>query len=117
LLSTRREDKHLNNDYLYAIGVYFVEKIEFEPLFQKFSRNLLLYKSDFIAGLMNADSDSEIEIEKVVCNLFDPFTHSLINTPVRGNKCLHGQCFDLRTFLALMYATKVRQWKCPICSK
>jgi hypothetical protein len=61
--------------------------------------------------------DEDIEIEKVVCNLNDPYSKRVMSTPVRGNKCLHGQCFDLKTYLQFMYATKNRSWRCPICSK
>ena len=37
--------------------------------------------------------------------------------PVRGNKCQHGQCFDLRTFISFMMAARNRSWKCPVCNK
>lgn len=47
----------------------------------------------------------------------DPFTWNLIDIPVRGIKCAHGQCFDLKTFLSFMNVQKVRQWKCPVCNK
>ena len=49
-------------------------------------------------------------------NLQDPYAWTLIETPVRGTRCNHGQCFDLRTFLGLMNAQKYRTWKCPVCS-
>jgi hypothetical protein len=65
----------------------------------------------------NSDGDDGLEIEKLVCNLWDPFTRNLIKTPVRGSACLHLQCFDLRNYLTFMYATKNRFWKCPVCSK
>lgn len=47
----------------------------------------------------------------------DPFTWNLIDIPARGRKCIHGQCFDLKTFLSFMNVQKVRQWKCPVCNK
>ena len=50
-------------------------------------------------------------------SLFDPYTWDLINTPARGNRCKHGQCFDLKTFIAFMFTARNRNWKCPICSK
>ena len=28
---------------------------------------------------------------------------------------MHGQCFDLKTYLHFMYVT--RTWKCPVCGK
>jgi hypothetical protein len=47
----------------------------------------------------------------------DPFTWNIIDMPVRGTKCVHGQCFDLKTFLSFMNVQRVRQWKCPVCNK
>lgn len=41
----------------------------------------------------------------------------MIDIPARGRKCIHGQCFDLKTFLSFMNVQKVRQWKCPVCNR
>jgi len=49
--------------------------------------------------------------------LNDPFSWDIINTPVRGHKCLHGQCFDLKTFISFMSTARNRTWKCPVCNK
>lgn len=40
-----------------------------------------------------------------------------MRVPVRGMNCQHGQCFDLRTFLALMSTLRRGAWRCPICSR
>lgn len=50
-------------------------------------------------------------------NLYDPFTWDVIKTPVRGHKCVHGQCFDLKTFISFMSTARNRTWKCPVCGK
>jgi ubiquitin C-terminal hydrolase len=47
----------------------------------------------------------------------DPYTWNIIDLPVRGTKCVHRQCFDLKTFLSFMNVQRVRQWKCPVCGK
>jgi hypothetical protein len=47
----------------------------------------------------------------------DPYTWNIIDIPARGTKCVHGQCFDLKTFLSFMNVQRVRQWKCPVCNK
>lgn len=41
----------------------------------------------------------------------------MIDTPVRGINCNHGQCFDLNTYINFMYNMQNRNWKCPICNK
>ena len=56
-------------------------------------------------------------IEQIKVNLVDPYTWNLIQTPARGNKCNHGQCFDLKTFIAFMNVQRNRNWRCPICMK
>jgi len=60
---------------------------------------------------------NEVEIDKITIRLIDPFSWDIIKTPVRGDKCTHAQCFDLKTFISLMSSAKNRTWKCPLCSK
>ncbi|KAI0164307.1 hypothetical protein GGR52DRAFT_114199 [Hypoxylon sp. FL1284] len=67
-------------------------------------------------------------------DLADPFTLSIFNTPVRGEKCTHLECFDLETWLNTRLGKKcgrcnnapgckycarepsfVDKWKCPLC--
>lgn len=62
-------------------------------------------------------SENDIEIDKIMINLNDPFTWDLIKTPARGYKCHHGQCFDLKIFISFMMTTRNRTWKCPVCGK
>jgi len=61
--------------------------------------------------------EKDVEIDKISISLRDPFTWDLIKTPVRGNKCMHGQCFDLKTFISFMSTARNRTWKCPVCNK
>ena len=61
--------------------------------------------------------EDEVEIDKITIRLTDPFSWDFIKTPVRGHKCNHAQCFDLKTFISLMFSAKNRTWKCPLCTK
>lgn len=61
--------------------------------------------------------EKDVEIDKISVSIRDPFTWDLIKTPVRGYKCLHGQCFDLNTFISFMFTARNRTWKCPVCNK
>ena len=75
-------------------------------------------KVNFISNYFSLPIDEdEVAIEQIKVNLLDPFTWNLIDTPARGIKCNHGQCFDLKTFLGFMNVQKNRNWKCPTCSK
>ncbi len=38
-----------------------------------------------------------------------------IQTPAKGNKCRHIQCFDLDTYIE--YVSKHNQSTCPLCDK
>jgi hypothetical protein len=62
-------------------------------------------------------TEKEVEINKISVSIYDPYTWDLIKMPVRGNKCHHGQCFDLRTFISFMMAARNRSWKCPVCNR
>lgn len=62
-------------------------------------------------------SENDVEIDKIMVSLKDPFTWELISTPVRGHKCQHGQCFDLKTFISFMSTARNRTWKCPVCNR
>lgn len=66
---------------------------------------------------MMRTTENEVEIDKITIRLVDPYSWDEIRTPVRGVKCTHAQCFDLKTFLSLMYSARNRTWKCPLCSK
>jgi hypothetical protein len=70
----------------------------------------------------SATDDDEIILmdSNLTVSLRDPFSASKIcDTPVRGQECLHNECFDLDTFLETRQrkgdVTAVDQWRCPIC--
>ena len=44
-----------------------------------------------------------------------PLTHTLLETPVRGWKCSHIQCFSLKVFLTLQSDSTANKWLCPLC--
>lgn len=52
------------------------------------------------------------------CRLTCPLTHQCIHTPVRGDKCAHLQCFDLKAYLEINrgIAAFNKRWTCPVCA-
>lgn len=52
------------------------------------------------------------------CRLTCPLTHQRIHTPVRGEKCAHLQCFDLKAYLEInrSIAAFNKRWTCPVCA-
>jgi len=78
-----------------------------------------------LAGPADDDDDFAMVISDLSIDLADPFTARIFDIPVRGNSCLHRECFDLETFL-LTRNSKPKQpgqpslvdaWKCPLCGR
>ncbi|KAJ9646509.1 hypothetical protein H2199_002558 [Coniosporium tulheliwenetii] len=68
------------------------------------------------------DGDIVVVSSTLSINLFDPFSASKIfDIPVRGQSCLHRDCFDLETFLETRkrsqpgWPSAVDEWRCPLC--
>ena len=102
---------------MFAFAIYFVEKLNVDELYERIVEEEKVAEiPNYIQRLMNT-SEKEIEINKISVSIFDPYTWDLIHMPVRGNRCQHGQCFDLKTFLSFMLAARNRNWKCPVCNK
>eukprot|EP00930_Biecheleria_cincta_P065298 TRINITY_DN5105_c0_g2_i5.p1 TRINITY_DN5105_c0_g2~~TRINITY_DN5105_c0_g2_i5.p1 ORF type:complete len:611 (-),score=192.66 TRINITY_DN5105_c0_g2_i5:7-1749(-) len=52
------------------------------------------------------------------CRLVCPVTLQRLETPVRGQKCRHLQCFDLKAYLIsnMRMAAFNKRWFCPVCA-
>eukprot|EP00980_Cylindrotheca_fusiformis_P007069 scaffold1482_cov120-Cylindrotheca_fusiformis.AAC.11 len=64
------------------------------------------------------DSGDKVEgqsVGKFVFSLIDPLTKVPMTTPVRGKKCKHWQCFDLRSFLQSCLPVSGSRWRCAAC--
>ena len=104
----RRDD----NDYVYT--VVLTRKRDINALLLECEKASSLCSKAckaYIASLFRSIPDLHLQRLSLRC----PLTHLLIDIPVRGWRCKHIQCFDLRTYLLIMGETKVRRWQCPIC--
>ncbi|MCJ1476347.1 hypothetical protein MMC13_005013 [Lambiella insularis] len=67
------------------------------------------------------DGDIEVLSSNLNVDVTDPFSSSLIKTPVRARSCLHAECFDLENFLQTRQGSvkgspcNPEQFRCPIC--
>ena len=67
------------------------------------------------------EDDMQVVNDSITLSMTDPFSATMVNTPVRGASCKHKECFDLQTFLASRPSdckdalTSVYAWRCPIC--
>lgn len=56
-------------------------------------------------------------VDFMTCKIRDPYSGHLMQLPVRGKDCTHAQCFDLKSFIYLIWNSKNRLWRCPVCAK
>ncbi|EME82777.1 uncharacterized protein MYCFIDRAFT_211154 [Pseudocercospora fijiensis CIRAD86] len=76
-----------------------------------------------LAGYDNGeDDDFAVTSSSMIIKVFDPYSSSkLVDTPVRGQKCLHKDVFDLEIFLSMCkreqpgWPSVVDCWRCPLC--
>ncbi|KAF7195876.1 E3 SUMO-protein ligase SIZ2 [Pseudocercospora fuligena] len=68
------------------------------------------------------DDDIAVTSSSMTIKLYDPYSSSkLVDIPVRGQKCLHKDVFDLEIFLNMCkreqpgWPTVVDCWRCPLC--
>ncbi|RAH77104.1 hypothetical protein BO86DRAFT_324087 [Aspergillus japonicus CBS 114.51] len=70
----------------------------------------------------NEDDDLHVVSSDLMINLVDPFTARVFKQPVRGQLCLHSECFDHETFIQTRAAVSgpralPNDWRCPICQR
>lgn len=84
-----------------------------------------------IARRLSAGQDDDIQMDNgagLRISVRDPWSSSLCDFPVRGVRCRHLECFDLKNLLSTRSRkptsgaktnepTKVDHWKCPICDQ
>lgn len=66
-----------------------------------------------VAAAFGYNGDLQMEYWRL--SLRCPLTHTLLETPVRGWKCTHIQCFSLKVFLTLQSDSTANKWLCPLC--
>ncbi|TVY31178.1 Zinc finger MIZ domain-containing protein [Lachnellula hyalina] len=117
-------------DQGYFIAVEVIETIRHQEIMemclqhQRISANYTLEAiKKSLAPIGDEDDDFAIVASDLTLSLADPFTARIFDIPVRGNKCLHRECFDLETFLLTRNSKPKRPqqpcmvdvWKCPLC--
>jgi hypothetical protein len=57
------------------------------------------HQSKVVQRRIDEDDDVALVSANLAIDLTDPFTSRIFTTPVRGVRCRHRECFDLKTFL------------------
>lgn len=104
-------------DVNYAVAVVMVETSSAAEVLER----LKVEKLDQAMGLKLVASylsdTTDLATETLRLSLLCPLTHLKPDIPVRGTRCSHLQCFDLRSFVTLQETPKVNRWKCPVCKE
>lgn len=74
----------------------------------------------------SGSNDVVVQDESLSISLTDPFSACMIESPVRGIRCKHLECFDLEIWLQTRRGKQSQSrtepsladgWKCPICGE
>ncbi|KAM3073315.1 hypothetical protein ACMFMG_009025 [Clarireedia jacksonii] len=111
------------------IAVEEIEILQHNDIMDLCRRNRIT-AAETLEGIKNRlsdplDEDDEISmvVSDLSIDLADPFMAKIFEIPVRGNNCLHRECFDLATYLLTRNSKPKRPkqpsmvdvWKCPLC--
>lgn len=119
----------LNNHEAYFMAVETVVTMDHDSIISMVSMMDRIHVKHTLAEvkqrLQPADSDDVIaQDDTLTVSVADPFSASVIRTPVRGLLCKHLECFDLELWLQTRRGKRsesctepsiVDGWKCPIC--
>lgn len=104
-------------DINYVVAIVMVQTCSAMEVLER----LKVEKLEQAAGLKLVASclsdTTDLATETLQLSLLCPLTHLKPDIPVRGTRCSHLQCFDLRSFVTLQETPKVNRWKCPVCKE
>ena len=102
----------------YALAVEFLSIADRETLTNQVQVSESAETRKRILKQLNS-TDDEIQVvsNDLVVKVTDPFSAQLLTKPVRGQHCVHYECFDLDIFLQTRKANPLlpEQFRCPIC--
>ena len=120
-------------DKWYFVAVEVVEVLQHSQIMEMCTKNQRIPASRTLDAIKKSlappptdeDDDFAMVVSDLSIDLADPFTARIFDTPVRGNCCLHRECFDLETFLLTRNSKPKRPnqpsmidiWKCPLCGR
>ncbi|RAH40309.1 MIZ zinc finger domain protein, partial [Aspergillus brunneoviolaceus CBS 621.78] len=114
-------------DKLYAAAVEIAQIAALEPVMALAqtlqadnSRRQIHQRLEQSSRNENEDDDLHVVSSDLMINLVDPFTAHVFKQPVRGQLCLHSECFDHETFIQTRAGVSgpralPNDWRCPIC--
>jgi len=115
----------------FAVAIEIIEILQHQQIIDMCTKSQHIpeeqVRNNIKAGLSTSlgDDDVAMIVSDLTIDLADPFMSKIFDIPVRGNTCLHRECFDLETYLMTRSSKPKRQgqpcmadvWKCPLCGK
>lgn len=126
------QPKKVQKDVAFAFAVEVIEILHHQQIMDMCLQNQRIPAEQTINSIKNSlsssvDDDDEISMvtSDLTVDLADPFLSRIFTIPVRGNCCLHRECFDLETYLNTRNSRHKRPqqpcmvdvWKCPLCNR
>ncbi|TVY20755.1 Zinc finger MIZ domain-containing protein 2 [Lachnellula arida] len=131
-ISMPKSHQRVMKDHGYFIAVEVIETIKHQEIMEMCLQHQCISANHTLEAIKKSlapvgddNDDFAIVASDLTLSLADPFTTRIFDIPVRGNKCLHRECFDLETFLLTRNSKPKRPqqpcmvdvWKCPLCGK
>ncbi|TVY89058.1 Zinc finger MIZ domain-containing protein [Lachnellula willkommii] len=131
-ISMPKSRQRVMKDHGYFIAVEVIETIKHQEIMEMCLQHQCISANHTLEAIKKSlapvgddNDDFAIVASDLTLSLADPFTTRIFDIPVRGNKCLHRECFDLETFLLTRNSKPKRPqqpcmvdvWKCPLCGK
>ncbi|KAG0652592.1 hypothetical protein D0Z07_0149 [Hyphodiscus hymeniophilus] len=122
-------------EHSYFVAVEVVEVLQHPQIMEMCTLHQRIPASVTLDGIKKSLASSPTEdededdfamvVSDLSIDLADPWTACIFEIPVRGNTCLHRECFDLETFLVTRNSKSKRPnqpsmidvWKCPLCGR
>ncbi|XP_077544805.1 E3 SUMO-protein ligase PIAS4-like [Haemaphysalis longicornis] len=104
-----------------TVFVKEVAKFSEEELLRSLRANSrYVHKKELTKALVKANFarvDDDAIVDCLEVSLICPLSRKKMVTPSRGFACLHVQCFDAFSYLAVNEATLGSSWACPLCRR
>jgi len=104
--------EYIEPDDLYHQVLDEIPKLSLESSKRQASRYL---ESQIVSIDSDNEGDAVSNRSSLTLSLLDPISKVAIGTPVRGSRCKHMQCFDLKIWLQSNKHISGGRWRCGVC--
>eukprot|EP00357_Protocruzia_adherens_P002559 CAMPEP_0115012466 /NCGR_PEP_ID=MMETSP0216-20121206/24752_1 /TAXON_ID=223996 /ORGANISM="Protocruzia adherens, Strain Boccale" /LENGTH=535 /DNA_ID=CAMNT_0002381525 /DNA_START=56 /DNA_END=1660 /DNA_ORIENTATION=+ len=104
----------------YAVVILMIRRVPHAELSEQIRESCVMGYEEAKVNMLKSlrpseEGDIQIVSDFIELKLKCPITMKPMQTPVRGSKCNHQQCFNLETYLETISKTRMKKWMCPYC--